>query len=218
MPLLVAPALPAGSLRAVGQPTITAGERLALRPWLPGDVEVVRAAFGWPDIQRWHLRRMDSDDEARDWIGGWATRWAGETDASWAVVDRREERVVGQVGLRTVMLAEGSAQLSYWVLPAARRAGVAAAAVGALTGWAFGTLGLHRLFLMHSTANVPSCRVAGATGFALEGTLRGELRHTDGWHDVHVHGRLRTDPDRESGGGTWPSGYTSSGADGQSAA
>ena len=194
MPLLVTPALPAGALRALGQPTLAVDERLALRPWRPSDVEAVRAAFDCPDIQRWHVRRMDSDEEAHGWIDGWAARWAAETDAGWAIVDPREDRVVGQVGLRTVALAEGSAQLSYWVLPAARGAGVAAGAVQALTGWAFDTLGLHRLFLMHSTANEPSCRVAAKVAFALEGTLRGHLRHADGWHDVHMHARLRTDP------------------------
>ncbi|MFG1923270.1 GNAT family N-acetyltransferase [Cryptosporangium sp. NPDC048952] len=50
-----------------------------------------------------------------------------------------------------------------------------------------------RIFLLHSTGNSASCRVAHAAGFPMEGTLRGYLLHADGWHDVHSHARLSTD-------------------------
>ncbi|MFF5219274.1 GNAT family N-acetyltransferase [Micromonospora sp. NPDC000442] len=193
MPLLVDPALPAGSLRTTGQPRLGIDEHMVLRPWCTADAATVRAAFACPDIQRWHVRRMDSDDEARGWIAHWAGRWANESDASWAIVRSTDDQVVGQVGLRTIMLSEASAQLSYWVLPAARGRGVAVRAVHTLTSWAFGTLRMNRLFLVHSIANSASCRVAHKAAFGIEGTLRGYLRHTDGWHDVHIHARLRTD-------------------------
>jgi [ribosomal protein S5]-alanine N-acetyltransferase len=137
---------------------------------------------------------MDSDEEARAWIAGWVQRWEDETDASWAIVDGRDQPV-GQVGLRTVVLFEASAQLSYWVLPAARGTGIAGRAVRTLTRWAFDTLELNRLFLLHSTANTASCRVAGKAAFGIEGTLRKSMLHADGWHDVHMHSRLRTDVD-----------------------
>jgi ribosomal-protein-alanine N-acetyltransferase len=166
---------------------------MVLRPWRNEDSATVRAAFGCPDIQRWHVRRMDSDEEARDWIAGWARRWADETDASWAIVAGSDGQAVGQVGLRTIMLSEASAQLSYWVLPTARGKGIAVRAVRTLTSWAFDTLRMNRLFLVHSVGNPASCRVAHKAAFGLEGVLRGYLRHADGWHDVHMHARLRTD-------------------------
>ncbi len=91
------------------------------------------------------------------------------------------------------MLSEASAQLSYWVLPTARGKGIAVRAVRTLTSWAFDTLRMNRLFLVHSVGNPASCRVAHKAAFGLEGVLRGYLRHADGWHDVHMHARLRTD-------------------------
>jgi RimJ/RimL family protein N-acetyltransferase len=188
VPLLITPALPAGSLRGDGQPELAAGD-LTLRPWRLGDAAAVRAAFDCPSIQRWHVRRMDGDAEARAWIDGWTGRWAAESDGSWAVVDR-DDRVAGQVGLRTVNLFEADAQLSYWVLPAARGAGVAGRAVAALTRWAFGSVGFNRLTLMHAVANQASCRVAAKTGYRLEGELRRAMLHADGWHDVHLHALL----------------------------
>ena len=153
----------------------------------------MRTAFACPDVQRWHVRRLDSDEEARGWIAGWAGRWADETDASWAIAGRGDDQAIGQVGLRTVVLSDASAQLSYWVLPTARGTGVAGRAVRTLTSWAFDTLLLNRLFLLHSTANLASCRVASKAGFRVEGTLRRQMLHVDGWHDVHLHARLRTD-------------------------
>lgn len=93
----------------------------------------------------------------------------------------------------TLLPAEATAQVSYWVLPAARGTGAAARAARAVTRWGFETLGLHRIYLTHSVANVPSCRVAAQAGFPLEGTLRDYMLHADGWHDVHMHARLAAD-------------------------
>jgi len=192
MPLLVGPAHSSGALRDLGQPCLDVDEHLTLRPWRDSDAATVRVAFECPDIQRWHVRRMDTPDEALAWIMNWAAGWNDETEASWAIVGR-DDQPIGQVGLRTISLFEASAQLSYWVLPGARGTGVAVRAAGALTRWTFDTVRLHRIGLQHSTANQASCRVAAKLGFALEGTARSSLIHADGWHDMHIHARLRSD-------------------------
>lgn len=189
VPSLVTPALPLGTMAALTQPEIIANG-ITLRPWRASDLPVVMAAFADPAIQRWHCRSM-TDQEASDWIQSWQARWREETDAAWAVLDA--DIVVGQVGLRRVDLAEGLASVSYWVLANARGRRIAPRALGALAVWSFEALGLYRLALSHSTANVASCRVAQHAGFAAEGTKRGEGRHADGWHDMHLHARLRTD-------------------------
>ncbi|MGY0231821.1 GNAT family N-acetyltransferase [Longispora urticae] len=192
MPLLVPPALPAGSLSDHQQPHLPVDGGLSLRPWRESDAEAVRTAFDCPDVQRWHVRRLDDLDEAGAWIANWPARWADETAISWAIVDDGDAPL-GQTGLRNISLFEAHAAVSYWMLPAARGRGVAVRALGAMTRWSFGTLGLHRLSLQHSTGNVASCRVAAKAGYALEGTQRGSMLHADGWHDGHVHSRLRTD-------------------------
>jgi RimJ/RimL family protein N-acetyltransferase len=76
------------------------------------------------------------------------------------------------------------------VVDTARGTGVAPAAAEAVCAWAF-DVGFHRLELQHSTRNPASCRVAEKSGFALEGTKRSSLLHDDGWHDMHLHGRVR---------------------------
>ncbi len=183
------PALPPGSLRALTQPEIHA-YGLRLRPWQAADRPTVVAAYADPAIQRWHCRSM-TDEEAGDWIAAWPGRWREETGAGWAVLD--PERVVGQISLRRVDLAESRAEVSYWVVPEARGRRVAPRALSAMTLWAFTTLRLRRVELCHSTANVASCRVAQQAGFLAEGTKRGQGRHADGWHDMHLHARLDSD-------------------------
>lgn len=181
--------VPAGTLRTVQQPTLGTGDGLTLRPWRATDADAVRQAFADPAIQRWHARRIDSDEEALFWIAQWHDRWQDETDACWAVTGTRG-RILGRVALRGIDLVGGHAECAYWVLPAARGRGVAPRAVDALATWAFHQVGLHRLELLHAVANVPSCRVAVKTGFALEGTMRSAMLHDDGWHDMHLHARL----------------------------
>jgi RimJ/RimL family protein N-acetyltransferase len=190
VPSLVTPAVPAGSLASMDQPEI-AVTALRLRPWRPADHEAVVTAFTDPAIQQWHARSV-TEAEAQDWIEQWPGRWRAESAASWAVID--DGVVAGQIGLRRIDLDEGLASISYWVLPDARGRRLAPRALTALTRWAFEDLGLHRLELSHSTANPASCRVAQRCGYLPEGTKRSEARHADGWHDMHAHARLATDP------------------------
>jgi RimJ/RimL family protein N-acetyltransferase len=86
-------------------------------------------------------------------------------------------------------LSHGVAEAAYWTLPAARGRGVATRALQEVTRWAF-DVGLHRVELEHSTQNLPSCRVALKAGFLVEGTRRSAGLHGDGWHDMHLHGRV----------------------------
>jgi RimJ/RimL family protein N-acetyltransferase len=176
-------------MASLAQPVIHA-DGVMLRPWQPSDRPVLLAAYADPAIQRWHCRSM-TDDEARDWIAAWPDRWRTETGAGWAVVEASD--IVGQVSLRRVVPQEGLAEVSYWVLPSARGRRIAPRALSAVTAWSFDTLGLHRVELFHSTSNFASCQVALHAGFAAEGTKRGEVRHADGWHDMHIHARLDTD-------------------------
>ena len=190
VPDLVAPVVPAGSMCRQPQPVLTV-DALTLRSWQPADVSAVVEAYRDPAIQHWHGRSM-TEDEAQDWVSSWTGRWAAETGAGWAIT--QDGAVLGRVGLRTVNLAEGVGEAAYWVLPLARGHDVAPRALQAVTAWVFDHLGLQRVELAHSTSNGASCRVASKAGYALEGTKRQQALHADGWHDMHLHARLRDDP------------------------
>jgi RimJ/RimL family protein N-acetyltransferase len=186
----VGPFLRPGTLANLDQPVLRVGE-LVVRPWREADVGALVRAYSQADVRRWHARSMD-EAEAHRWIGSRAAHWREETGADWAVAD--PGGVVGRVGLRDIDLAAGRSEVSYWVLAEARGRGIATRALCAITDWAFDHLGLHRLELSHATENLPSCRVARGACYAVEGTMRQETLHLDGWHDMHLHARLAGDP------------------------
>jgi len=186
VPKLTQAVLASGSLNQNPQPVLGTAE-LTLRPWEPSDAADVVAAYADPDIQRWHGQTMTAD-EAANWVRAWPRRWSEESAAGWAVTGSGQ--LLGRISLNGLSLSSGLAHVAYWVLPVGRGRGVASRALREVTRWAFHDLGLHRLELEHSTRNEASCRVAARGGYELEGTLRQQGLHLDGWHDMHLHATL----------------------------
>ncbi|MEU9478430.1 GNAT family N-acetyltransferase [Streptomyces sp. NPDC048191] len=193
MPYLTSPVVPAGTLARLSQPTLCAGGGLRLRPWRAEDAPAVHAAFQDPLMHQWHIRAADSEEEVAGWIARWQEGWQHEREAQWAVADADTGELLGRVALREILLGDGVAEVAYWTVARARGRGVAVRATTTLSRWAFEEIGLHRLELSHATANEASCRVAAKAGFAVEGTRRSALLHPDGWHDMHLHARVRGD-------------------------
>ncbi|MFF0656597.1 GNAT family N-acetyltransferase [Micromonospora tulbaghiae] len=190
-PLSTPSAVPAGTLNTGPQPTLPAEGGLVLRPWADEDAPAVLAAYQDPEIRRWHTRRPASPEQVLQWFAHSRRSWQEEAGASWAVT--RDGAVVGRMALGGFNLDDGEAGCAYWVVPAARGAGVASGALRAVGAWALGEGRLHRVWLDHSTGNVASCRVAVKAGFRLEGTKRSAAVHDDGRHDMHLHARVRGD-------------------------
>lgn len=193
MPVSTRPVIAAGRFRESAQPRIEVDAELGLRPWADGDASAVLAAYQDPATQRWHARTLTGEQEARELLTGWRRGWSEETGASWAVVGRGDE-VLGRIAVCGMNLHEAVAGIAYWTSPRARGRGVAPRAVRAVTRWAVEEVGFHRLELQHSTRNEASCRVARKAGFRTEGTRASAALHEDGWHDMHVHVVLGTDP------------------------
>jgi RimJ/RimL family protein N-acetyltransferase len=186
------PAIAAGDLAVGPQPALSAPGGLVLRPWEDSDAAAFLAAYQDPRIQQWHTRQPRSEDQVREWFAQYRQAWTQETGVSWAVT-RDGGEVLGRMALGGLNLEDGDAGCAYWVLPAARGAGVASRALTAMSDWALGEAGFHRLHLDHSTRNDGSCRVAVKSGFLLEGTKRSAAVHSDGRHDMHLHARIRGD-------------------------
>ena len=151
MPDLVAPALPPDVLSRRPQPTLR-GDVLVLRPW--------------------------AADEASEWVASWAVRWAAGTEASWAIASADGGLAVGRMAFKHIVPEAAVAEAAYWVAPPARGRGIAPAAVRLGSQWLF-SLGFQRLELVHSVANLASCRVAEKAGYAFEGVRRRVGLHAD---------------------------------------
>jgi RimJ/RimL family protein N-acetyltransferase len=184
------PVVASGVLAGSPQPVLAASPGLLLRPWTLADVPAFLAAYQDDEIRRWHTRRPVTEADVREWFDAYRRDWESERGGHWAVA-REDGEVLGRIALRGFDFDDGIAGAAYWVLPAARGAGVATHALTALTVWAMEEVGFHRLHLDHSTHNHASCRVAEKSGYLLEGTKRSAAVHDDGRHDMHLHARIR---------------------------
>ena len=144
-----------------------------------------------PEVAWWNPTRvMQTVADALDWCRDGAD-WSDGTHATWHAEDETTGLLVANVSLFAFDHDDLTCKIGYRVHPDARGRGVGRAAVTAVAEWALADRGLARVQLEHSLANVASCRVADAAGFALEGTLRSAHRLPDGSRcDAHVHGRV----------------------------
>ena len=148
----------------------------------------------------WNLRTAWSPfrdvadlDGAREFCRKWSD-WSGGKAAFFLVFDATGGRTQGMVTLHHVDPRDQSAEIGFITAPWARGHGVATTAVGPVLQWAFDSLDLVRIVLLHAVGNAPSCRVADRLGFRLEGETRSSHRYGDGeLHNEHLHSRLVTD-------------------------
>ncbi|MGZ9928698.1 GNAT family N-acetyltransferase [Streptomyces sp. NC-S4] len=184
--------VPAGRMARSEQPVLALPGGWELRPWHAddADADALYAAGQDPAVRLWNLLSVNSPEEALRRIERMHRRWRAERAAMWAIA-RPGGAATGLIGWNDVDLRGGSAEIVYWLLPAARGGGVAVEATQRVSRWALDDLGLHRLRLCHSVANPASCRVADKAGYSLEATMRGALLHADGWHDQHLHALVR---------------------------
>jgi len=113
-----------------------------------------------------------STQEALAWVDRQRGRRAEGVGFSFAIADAGTDKAVGTIGLWLANLAQGRASAGYSIAPSARGRGVAAAALTALTSFAWTIPELHRVELYIEPWNVGSIRTAERAGYEREGLLR----------------------------------------------
>ncbi|HYS18109.1 MAG TPA: GNAT family N-acetyltransferase [Candidatus Binatia bacterium] len=119
-------------------------------------------------------------------------RWLADVEArgdrhEFMIVERTSGRSVGTIGLSHIDRVNRRAE--YGVLigePDARGKGLAAEASRLLLAYAFGTLGLRRVYLHVLARNEDAVRLYRRVGFQPEGVLRQHVRKGDEFLDVAV--------------------------------
>lgn len=157
------------------------------------DRPAVVASCADPEICRWRRRPPPDLVEAAAYIRSSTRDWSRDDRYTWAVCAPSTGEMFGEVALAHLDLRHGAASATCWVLPAARRRGLATTAVSAVVRFGFGGLGLHRIEYAWAAGNPASGRVAERCGFVVEGRRRGAWLDEDGRADVVVAGRLATD-------------------------
>jgi [ribosomal protein S5]-alanine N-acetyltransferase len=181
-----------------------------LPPWPPGPIAygpVVLRAFSDLDVPM--VREMSTDpyvpqigslpanasqQDARDWIDRQRGRLAEGAGFSFAIAEADTDRAVGGIGLWLAGLAQGRATAGYSVVPSARRRGVAAAALTALTGFAWTIPALYRVELYIEPWNTGSVRAAERAGYQREGLLRSHQEIGGRRRDMLLYAVIRESP------------------------
>ncbi|WP_189713322.1 GNAT family N-acetyltransferase [Streptomyces phaeofaciens] len=182
------------------------GHGLRLRLWdpeSPADVDAWLRGHVDEEFRRWNtpLRTIADSAGARAALEVRAADVATGVGMTFCVTDAADGTVLGQIGVHAIDRVMSVARVGYWVLPEARGRHVATRSLLLAARWAFTEVGLHRLELGHALGHEASCRIAERCGFRPEGTLRGamwEAGRQDAFRDVHLHGRLSTDPEPAS--------------------
>ena len=101
------------------------------------------------------------------------------------VMDAREGRYLGQVGLHQIFWRSRVARAAAIIATRADHGmGYGSAAIAALLDKAFHELELHKVWLMVFATNERSLRTWRRLGFVDEGVLRDEYFHEGAWHDM----------------------------------
>jgi RimJ/RimL family protein N-acetyltransferase len=132
-------------------------------------------------------------EEARAYVERQRGRWAEGRGFSFAVAEAATGRAVGGIGLWLAGLAAGRAEIGYAIAPGARGRGHAAAALTAVTRFAWTLPQLHRLELHVEEWNTASVRTAERVGYRLEGLLRSYLEIGGRRRDLLLLAALRED-------------------------
>ena len=161
-------------------------------------------AFREKDLERFHrwrndlaLMRLDQPGAVRPErladTEAWLERVLSDEKTIFFALELKESRAfIGAVSLRNLDLKNKNAELAILIdEPEYRGQGLGGEALSALLDYAFGEVGLHRVYLRVLAYNEPAIRLYQRLGFKEEGRLRAQVWREDAWHDVRIFGLLR---------------------------
>ncbi|WP_106582161.1 GNAT family N-acetyltransferase [Murinocardiopsis flavida] len=161
-----------------------------LRSWRDDDVPCVEQASRDPRIpEATTVPARYTAAEALAFIRRQHGRLATGEGISFAIAAHSTDEALGLVILSRRPQA-GVAGIGYWVVPKARRRGLATRAVGIASGWGLDAGGFARVEAWVEPDNRASQRVLEANGFAREGLLRSFLVLGARRADVLVYSRI----------------------------
>jgi [ribosomal protein S5]-alanine N-acetyltransferase len=135
-----------------------------------------------------------SQQEAREYIDRQRGRLAEGTGFSLAIAEADTDHAVGNIGLWLRQLAEGRATAGYFVAPSARGRRTAAAALMALTSFAWTVTGLHRIELHIEPWKTGSVKTAERAAYEREGLMRSRQEIGGQRRDVLLYATIRRVP------------------------
>jgi len=182
-------------VRSLSWPTRPVGHGpVVLRAFSAADVPMVQELSTDPYVPLiGTLPPNASGQQALDYIDRQRGRLPEGIGFSFAIAQAGSGVGVGGIGLWLADLDEGRATAGYTVAPSARGRGLAAAALTALTAFAWTIPELHRIELYIEPWNTGSVKTAERAGFAREGLLRSHQEIGGRRRDMLLYATIRAD-------------------------
>jgi RimJ/RimL family protein N-acetyltransferase len=176
-------------------PTLDAGP-VRLRALTDADVPALLAVFGDPEVTRyWGFATLPDRQAAAALLAEIHRGFRAGTLLQWGV-EAAGGPLVGTCTLAGLDPANRRAELGFALGRAFWGRGYMAAALPAVLAFAFGRLGLHRVFADADPRNAPSIRALERLGFRREGLLREHYLVQGEPQDAVVYGLLRPEWER----------------------
>lgn len=171
------------------------GTRVLLRELSLDDLSVISEYTSDPDVCRYVSWGPISADETTRWVSA-AIAAADVSPRVWyelAVVIAASGEVAGHVGLELERTQRLTGEFGYVLRSNFWGQGIATEAASLLLRFAFGDLGLHRVWASCDEENRASVRVLEKLGLALEGRHRDNLFVRGRWRTSLIYAALRED-------------------------
>ncbi len=177
----------------MSQPSIET-QHLVLRPFRLSDAAAIQQLAGDRAIADTTLNipHPYEDGMAEKWIEGHKPGYENGSLATFAVVRRKDSRLLGAIGLR-IDRNLNKADLGYWIGKPFWNEGYATEAADAVLAYGFEELKLNRITARHLKRNPSSGRVMEKAGMLLEGTARQDSVKWGNYEDMVHYGLLRED-------------------------
>ena len=168
--------------------------RLILRSFRKDDAAAVKRLAGDWEIADTTLNvpHPYEDGMAEEWIEAHGPGYEAEKLATFAVVLRDTEELIGTIGLR-INRDVNKGDLGYWIGKPYWNLGYATEAARAVIAFGFDELELNRIYAGHFARNPSSGRVMEKIGMLREGTARQDTMKWGKYEDLVSYGMLRED-------------------------
>ena len=164
------------------------GTRVRVRTARPGDQTLLERLRADPEID--HFMGVDPGSGLL-----WRQVFLGENSGSLAdlVVTGRDDVPIGLISLWDRSIPHQAAELSIWIGDGHRNGGNGTEALRLTLRLAFGSMGLHKVYLRVLEYNTRAIRAYQKCGFLIEGTLRDEMKVQGRWYSLVYMGLLAGD-------------------------
>ena len=167
-------------------------ERLILREFQDGDWPAVLAYWNDPRYQRYNPDLPDREGFVRDLVAMFVASQTEGPRRKWqlAIVNKLDDRLIGNCGIRVNNLELGEANIGYELDPRDWGNGYATEAATAIVRFGFEELDLHRIWAECVADNSGSARVLQKLGMRREAHFREHQYFKDRWWDTLIYAVL----------------------------